>query len=87
MAHNDRTLTYHLNRVAGLLVNDQPTRDDAYAACAYAGIALQSLETVGALNFKAGIVDRLKYLELAGVLNLLAGTRDLAVDEAASYLP
>ena len=84
MAHNDRTLTYHLNRVAGLLVNGQPTRGDAYAANTYAGTS--NLEVVGALNAKAGITDTRKFLELAGVLNLLAGTTDLEVDEAASYL-
>jgi len=84
MAHNVRTLTYHLNRVAGLLANDVPQAGDARAANVYAGTT--GLEVVGALNVKAGITDTRKYLELAGVLNQLAGTTDLGVDEAASYL-
>ena len=84
MAHNDRTLNYHLNRVAGLLVNGQPTRDEAFAANAYAGTT--NLEVVGALNRKAGRNIPRNFLELAGVLNELAGTTDLEVDEAASYL-
>lgn len=84
MAHNDRTLTYHLNRVAGLLVNGCATAGDARAANVYAGTT--DLEVVGALNVKAGFTDTRTYLELAGVLNKLAGTTDLEADEAASYL-
>jgi hypothetical protein len=86
MANNTRTLNYHLNRVAGLLVNGQPTRDEAYAANVYAGTTALNLEVVGALNRKAGRNTPRRFLELAGVLNELAGTRDLGVDEAASYL-
>ena len=83
MANSSRTLNYHLNRVAGLLVNDQPTRDEAGAANIWAGTT--DLETVGALNVKAAnALDA--YRDLAGVLNQLAGTTGLEVDEAASFL-
>lgn len=81
---NTRTLQYHLNRLAGTLVADQPTLDAAGAANVYAGTT--GLETVGALNVAAGnsLPD---YRELAGVLNQLAGTSGLGVDEAASEIP
>jgi hypothetical protein len=87
MANNTRTLNYHLNRVAGLLVNGQPTSDEAYAANVYAGTTSKKFEVVGALNAKAGRTDPKTFLELAGILNLLAGTTGLGVDEAASRLP
>lgn len=81
---NTRTLVYHLNRKAGTLVADLPTLDAAGAANVYAGTT--GLETVGALNVAAGnsLPD---YRELAGVLNQLAGTTGLGVDEAASQIP
>ena len=81
---NTRTLTYHLNRKAGTLVNDLPTLADAGAANVYAGTT--GLEVVGALNVAAGNTLP-NYRELAGVLNQLAGTTGLGVDEAASQIP
>lgn len=81
---NTRTLQYHLNRLAGTLVDDRPTLDEAGAANDYAGTT--GLETVGALNVAAGN-SLPNYRELAGVLNQLAGTSGLGVDEAASQIP
>lgn len=77
-------LTYSLNRKAGSLVNDVPTLADAAAANAYAGTT--GLEVVGALNVAAGNTLP-NYRELQGVLNQLAGTTGLGVDEAASKIP
>ena len=82
---NTRTLTYHLNRKAGSLdANDRPTLADAAAANLYAGTT--GLEVVGALNVAAGNTLP-NYRELAVVLNQLAGTFGLGVDEAASLIP
>ena len=80
---NTRTLTWHLNRLAGTLVGDVPTLGNAGAANVYAGTT--GLDTVGALIVKAG--NSLPgYLDLQGVLNALAGTSGLGVDEAASRI-
>ena len=60
-----------------------PTLGNAGAANVYAGTT--GLDTVGALNVKAG--NSLPgYLDLQGVLNALAGTSGLGVDEAASRI-
>ena len=80
---NTRTLCYHLNRLAGTLVNDVPTLGEAGAANVYAGTT--GLEVVGALNAAAGNALP-NYRELPGVLNQLAGTSGLGVDEAASQI-
>ena len=81
---NTRTLTYHLNRLAGTLNGDVPTLANAGAANVYAGTT--GLDTVGALIVKAG--NSLPgYLDLQGVLNELAGTTGLGVAEAASRIP
>ena len=82
---NTRTLVYHLNRLAGTLdANDRPTLEVGGAANVYAGTI--GREVVGALNVAAGnsLPD---YRDLAGVLNQLAGTTGLGVDEAASQIP
>ena len=80
---NTRTLTWHLNRLAGTLNGAVPTLGNAGAANVYAGTT--GLDTVGALNVKAG--NSLPgYLDLQGVLNALAGTSGLGVDEAASRI-
>lgn len=85
MAHNDRTLTYHLNRVAGTLVNDQPTLTDVAAANLWAGTT--DFELVEALNSKANNFNPRASLGLARVVQTLALVpRDYGVDEAASYL-
>jgi len=80
---NTRTLVYHLNRKAGTLVNDNATRTDQDAANVWAGTTGRTL--VGALNVVAGNTLP-NYRELAGVLNQLAGTTGLGVDEAASQI-
>lgn len=81
---NTRTLVYHLNRKAGTLVADRPTLDAVGAANVYAGTTGRGL--TGALNVAAGN-SLPNYRELAGVLNQLAGTSGLGVDEAASQIP
>ena len=80
---NTRTLCYHLNRLAGTLNGEVPTRGEAGAANVYAGTT--GLSVVGALNEAAGntLPD---YRDLAGVLNQLAGTSGLGVAEAASRI-
>lgn len=81
---NTRTLVYHLNRLAGTLtVDDRPTLEGQGAANVYAGTSGMAL--VGALNVAAGNTLP-NYKELAGVLNQLAGTTGLGVDEAASRI-
>lgn len=81
---NTRTFNYHLNRLAGTLVADIPTRGAAAAANIWAGTT--GLDVVGALNVRAG--NSLPgYRELAGVVNQLAGTSGLGVDEAISLIP
>lgn len=84
MAINTRTLQYHMNRKAGTLVNDVPTRDAQGAANVWAGTTNRDL--VGALNVKAGNTMP-NWRELAGVLNQLAGTTGLDVDGAAASIP
>jgi hypothetical protein len=83
-AGDGRGLKYHMNRKAGTLVNDRPTLEAQAAANVWA--ATTGLELVGALNVKALNV-RPNYLELAGVLNQLAGTVGFEVDEAAARIP
>lgn len=79
----DSTITYHLNRKAGTLVNDVPTLEATGAANVWAGTTGMAL--VGALNVKAGNVQP-NYRELQGVLNQLAGTYGLGVDAAAAAI-
>lgn len=83
MAKDDgRGLQYHLNRLAGTLnAYDVPTLGTMAAANRYANTK-STLETVGALNYKAGTSG----LELQGVLNKLAGTSGLGVQAAASRI-
>ena len=78
------TLQYHMNRKAGTLVGDVPTLDAQGAANIWAGTS--GLAIVGALNVKAANVFP-NYLELAGVLNQLAGTTGLGMDGAAAMIP
>lgn len=84
MALNTRTLQYHMNRKAGTLVNNVPTRDAQAAANIWAGTVGKDL--VGALNIRAGNTAP-NWRELAGVLNQLAGTVGLDVDGAAANIP
>jgi len=74
------TLTYSLNRLAGTLVADIPTLDDAGAANGWAGTS--GLSLVGALNVKA-LNTLPTYQDLNGVLNQLAGTTGLGPADAA----
>lgn len=77
------TLQYEMNRLAGTLVGGVPSRDAQGAANVWAGTA--GLDLVGALNAKAANALP-NYRELQGVLNQLAGTTGLGVDEAASRI-
>jgi hypothetical protein len=73
-----------MNRKAGTLdANDVPLHDAQGAANIWAGTT--DLDLVDALNVKAGNVLP-NYLELAGVLNQLAGTTGLEVDGAAAAI-
>jgi hypothetical protein len=81
-----KTLQYHMNRLAGTLNSyDVPTLDAQGAANVYAGTT--GLAIVGALNTKAGFTNRTQYLELQGVLNYLASTSGLGVNEASARIP
>lgn len=79
------TLQYHMNRKAGTLFQNVPIHDAQYAANLWAGTT--ALDLVHALNVKAGNTPTTNYLELAGVLNQLAGTQFLEVDGAAASIP
>lgn len=80
-----KTLQYHMNRLAGTLNSyDVPTLDAQGAANVYAGTT--GLAIVGALNTKAGFTNRTQYLELQGVLNYLASTNGLGVNEASARI-
>lgn len=81
---NTRTLCYHMNRLAGTLVNGVPRLASQGAANVWAGTT--GLDLVGALNVEAGNALP-NYKDLAGVLNQLAGTTGLGIDEAASQIP
>lgn len=78
------TLQWHMNRKAGTLFQNVPIHDAQYAANLWAGTT--NLDLVAALNVKAGN-PQYTYLELAGVLNQLAGTQNLEVDGAAASIP
>lgn len=81
------TLQYHMNRKAGTLNGNTPTKDAQEAANIWAGTT--DLDIVGALNVKAGNVGYGNYLDLVGVLNQLANTTSLALDQdaAAASIP
>jgi hypothetical protein len=82
---NTHTLQWHMNRLAGTLVNGVPSRDAQGAANIWAGTT--GLDIVHALNVKAENTLAMGYKELAGVLNQLAGTTGLEVDGAAASIP
>jgi hypothetical protein len=84
VAIDGHTLTYHMNRKAGTIVNGVPTMSAQGAANIWAGTV--GLELVHALNVRAGNTLP-NFKELAGVLNQLAGTTGLEVDGAASSIP
>lgn len=77
------TLTYHLNRLAGTLVGGVPSQTAVEAANRWAGTSKLSLED--ALNEKTGA--SVPALDVAGCLNLLAGTSRLTPVDAISRIP
>lgn len=81
------TLQWHMNRKAGTLFQNVPTKDAQEAANIWAGT--QDLDIVGALNVKAGNIGYGNYLDLVGVLNQLANTTPLNLDQdaAAASIP
>jgi hypothetical protein len=84
-AGDGRGLVYHMNRKAATLsASDLPTLEADGAANVWAGTT--GLPLVHALNVKAGRTLP-NFLELAGVLNQLAGTTGYEVDEAAARIP
>lgn len=81
------TLQYHMNRLAGTLFQGVPTRDAQAAANIWAGTT--DMDIVGALNVKAGNPTYGDYRDLVGVLNQLANTTSLNLDQdaAAASIP
>lgn len=77
-----RDLTYHLNRLAGTLVNDMPTLAAQGAANVWAGTT--GLALVGALNTKLGITSPKDWRDLRGICNMLGGTDNLDPADALS---
>lgn len=78
-------LQWHMNRLAGTLVNNVPTMDAQKAANVWAATP-SPLDLVGALNYKYGITDRRQFIELQGILNALAGTSGLGENAAAARI-
>lgn len=79
-AGDGRTMTWHLNRLAGTIVNGVPLYDAQGAANVWAGTS--GLDLKGALNKKAGTSG----LAIQGALNVLAGTTGLGENEAAARI-
>jgi len=77
---------YHLNRLAGTIVNSVPQLDEAGAANKWAGT--KNLKTVGALNalYASRHSGLNQGLDLQGILNAFAGTTGLGPNEAASRI-
>ena len=84
MAYDGRGLTYHMNRLAGTLVNGVPSLDAQGAANIWAGTT--GLDIEGAVNVKNGVTSKANYLALQGALNVRAGTSGLAEAEAAARI-
>ena len=85
-AHDGYTYVYHLNRLAGTLDNGVPIHDGQGAANIWASTT--GLGIVGALNTLYSARNSGKYLgyDLQGILNALAGTSGLGVNEAAAEI-
>lgn len=81
-----RPYTYHLNRLAGTLVNGVPTLDAQGAANVWAGTT--GLALPGALNtlYASRNSGKNYYYDLQGALNALAGTTGLGINEAAARI-
>lgn len=93
MANPDgRSATYHMNRLAGTLVNGVPTLDFDGAAVKWASANItgghNQTKGIGALNalyaFRNG--GKNNYWDTPGVLNGLAGTWGLGENEAAARI-
>ena len=86
MSFDGNTYTYHLNRLAGTLVNGVPTLAAQAAANKWAGTT--NLAIVGALNtlYAARNAGVNYQLDLQGVLNALAGTVGFGANYAASLI-
>ena len=80
------THVYHLNRLAGTIINSVPQLEETGAANAWAGTT--GLATVGALNtlYASRNAGKNYNYDLQGVLNALAGTWGLGVNEAAARI-
>ena len=80
------TYTYHLNRLAGTIVNGVPKLDAQGAANAWAGTT--GLAIPGALNtlYASRNSGKNYNYDLQGVLNALAGTNGLGPNEAAARI-
>jgi len=80
------TYTYHLNRLAGTLVNNVPSLDAQGAANRWAGTTGYAI--AGALNnlYASRNSGNNLNLDLQGVLNALAGTKGLGINEAAAEI-
>jgi hypothetical protein len=80
------TYTYHLNRLAGTLLNGVPQYDAQGAANLWAGTT--GLAIAGALNtlYASRNSGRNYNYDLQGALNALAGTSGLGINEAAARI-
>ena len=80
------TYTYHLNRLAGTLVNGVPSLDAQGAANRWAGP--NGFAIAGALNalYASRNSGNNLNLDLQGVLNALAGTVGYGINEAAAEI-
>jgi hypothetical protein len=85
-AGDGKTYVYHLNRLAGTLINDVPQYEAQGAANIWAGTT--GLALVGALNtlYASRNSGKNYGYDLPGVLNALAGTTGLGVHEAAAEI-
>jgi hypothetical protein len=80
------TYTYHLNRLASTIVNGVPQLDAQGAANKWANTT--GLAIVGALNtlYASRNAGKNYNYDLQGVLNALAGTSGLGINEAAARI-
>lgn len=83
-----RTAVYHLNRLAGTLINDVPQYDFNGAAVKWGTVVLgahKASRGIDVLNqiYASRNGGRNYYEDTPGILNLLAGTFGLGENEAA----
>ena len=80
------TYTYHLNRLAGTILNGVPQYDAQGAANKWANTT--GLAIAGALNtlYASRNSGRNYNYDLQGALNALAGTTGLGINEAAARI-